>query len=756
MVKLIDCAPNENQDLASLLTAALAYGRHGYRVFPVHSVKAIGICSCRRADCDRKGKHPRIKDWGNHATTDEAVIRRWWQKWPDASIGIATGAGSGIVVVDVDPRHGGDDALATLIAEHGAFPGTVEASTGGGGRHLFFAHPKSSVPNKTNLAPGIDIRGDGGFVVVPPSTHVSGQQYEWKPRHSPGELSPAPLPAWSVPVKWITIGSNIESDGPIPEGGRNHALTSFAGTMRRRGMSYEAILAALQEENAKRCRPPLAEDEVQRIATSVARYRPAVATTVGDRPLEVSLHSPDDTGLGAQQDSSSADPVDGAALLGELQEFIGRYVVPPSAEALIAISAWLLSTHAFDLFEQHPFLIITSPEKRCGKTRLLEVLERLAHDPLPTAGMSEAVLFRIAGARGPTFLIDEAQHLRNRDERSAPIHDLLCAGNRRGKKVFRMGGKSHTELQVFEIYCPKAIASIGKLTDIIMDRGIEIAMRRHTQSEPVARYFASKAEAEARPIRDRMARWVQDHRDDIRAVYFSEEPPSFMTDREAENWSPMFAIVRVADPASLPVLEQAAQVLTLSGTDASNLSVGVQLLADIRSIFEEQKAQSNDFVPTKDLLSALLSKEESPWGDNRGPMLNAQGLAKLLRAFGVRPRQTHVAAGVVRGYHRDDFSDAWDRYLPTISVTPVTPQLSSDVQPSSIPLPNEVGSGVESGPDPHGDSTVTEVTDLSHTSGHSIRDLQALRSVVTAQTLSAAMHAFLPRSVEKWGFKNGN
>ncbi len=123
-----------------------------------------------------------------HTRPDEAVALGWFRTWPDAGIGVVTGAISGLVVIDVDLRHGGDASLGSLEREHGPVPMTVECRTGGGGRHLYFAHPGGVVCNKVGVAAGIDLRGDGGYVVAPPSVHSSGVRYEWVEGRSPGSV----------------------------------------------------------------------------------------------------------------------------------------------------------------------------------------------------------------------------------------------------------------------------------------------------------------------------------------------------------------------------------------------------------------------------------------------------------------------------------------------------------------------------------------------------------------------------------------
>lgn len=163
-----------------LVAAALGYANHGWPVLPLHT--AVGDrCSCGDAACAHPGKHPRIKTGRDHAraTTDVSLIRKWWRQWPTANIGVVTGARSGLVVVDVDPRHGGLDSLRQLEAEHGQLPSAPTVITGSGGLHLYFRHPGGRVPNRVGLYPGIDLRGDGGLVVCPPSLHAQGS-YRWQ------------------------------------------------------------------------------------------------------------------------------------------------------------------------------------------------------------------------------------------------------------------------------------------------------------------------------------------------------------------------------------------------------------------------------------------------------------------------------------------------------------------------------------------------------------------------------------------------
>lgn len=160
----------------SLLQAALQYTRKGFPVFPVHGV-VDGHCTCQNTDCDQIGKHPRTAHGFKDATNDQRQILEWWRKWPTANIGMPTGRASGLFVLDVDPRHGGHKSLRRLL-EHGPVPHTPEQWSGGGGKHIFLKYSGEPLPKA--LAPGIDIKAEGGYVILAPSVHKSGKRYRWE------------------------------------------------------------------------------------------------------------------------------------------------------------------------------------------------------------------------------------------------------------------------------------------------------------------------------------------------------------------------------------------------------------------------------------------------------------------------------------------------------------------------------------------------------------------------------------------------
>ena len=164
------------------LKTALALADRGYRVFPNHTpiFTAEEVrCSCNKSSCEDIGKHPRTMHGVSDATSDPEQIEEWWRMWPDANLAIATG--DPVSVLDVDPRHGGDETLHDLEQQYGALPITVTVQTGGGGQHHWFTTPEGSeIRNSAGqVGPGLDIRGAGGYALVPPSLHASGRHYTW-------------------------------------------------------------------------------------------------------------------------------------------------------------------------------------------------------------------------------------------------------------------------------------------------------------------------------------------------------------------------------------------------------------------------------------------------------------------------------------------------------------------------------------------------------------------------------------------------
>jgi hypothetical protein len=273
-----------------LATAAVWYARHqSWPVFPLHGI-VDGRCTCGNPDCKNPGKHPWCEHGVKDASIETAVIQSWWQRHPEANIGLATGEPSGVDVLDVDPRHQGDETLGSLERKHSELPPTVLSLTGGGGSHIFFQHTSGLKNLNGAIGEGLDIKTTGGYVVLPPSRHESGRAYTWEGASHPAEVAIASPPHWFIDLASGATGlvggegGSKAIEDRIPEGKRNEILASLAGTMRRRGMTAAEIEQALSAVNQRRCDPPLHESEVSRIAASVSRYQPAAQGTSTGEP----------------------------------------------------------------------------------------------------------------------------------------------------------------------------------------------------------------------------------------------------------------------------------------------------------------------------------------------------------------------------------------------------------------------------------------------------------------------------------------
>ncbi|MGI8656847.1 MAG: bifunctional DNA primase/polymerase [Pyrinomonadaceae bacterium] len=268
---------------ASNEEAALMWAARGVPVMPLYTPAANGVCDCRDgAKCKSPGKHPRTYTGLKEATTDSKTILKWFRQTPDANVGGLTGEVSGVLVVDIDPKSGGDLSLTDLTEAYGdEWLDTLKVRTGSGGFHFFFEYPKGLDLRNTagKIAPGIDTRANGGYVVLPSSRHVSGNRYELL-----DDVRALPLPEWLLerltatktqpPAKVINFQARerATSGSVIPDGQRNHRLFKVGCGIWGHGEAEHLpdLHAQMLEVNARRCSPPLDDAEVAKLAANIA------------------------------------------------------------------------------------------------------------------------------------------------------------------------------------------------------------------------------------------------------------------------------------------------------------------------------------------------------------------------------------------------------------------------------------------------------------------------------------------------------
>lgn len=360
----------------------------------------------------------------------------------------------------------------------------------------------------------------------------------------------------------------------------------------------------------------------------------------------------------------------GTEIVNTLESMYRKYVGLDDGLHLV-LALWTLATHVFDCFEAFPYLAITSPTKRCGKTRLAEIIDLVSCNGLRTVGATAPAIFRSIHmheleGKTLTLIIDEAETLRTRSESAEAIREILNAGYRRGQYVMRCEREAENNFEVkrFNIYCPKVIVLIGNLPDTIADRCIPITMRRRKSGEHVERFFYSQVSREAKRCQKRLQNWAKINRLKVKRCH--RQDLEFLEDREAELWLPLFSVCRVIAPERLEELKTFALNISRRKQSEEPAEFGVLLLKDIREIFYRNEA---DRLPTVGLLSALAGNEESPWSTwSNGKGLDARGLARLLRPFKIGSHNLRMDDRTIpKGYERVDFEEVWATYLPANS-----------------------------------------------------------------------------------------
>jgi hypothetical protein len=368
----------------------------------------------------------------------------------------------------------------------------------------------------------------------------------------------------------------------------------------------------------------------------------------------------------------TGEAMPGAKLLEEIERHLHRYLILP-APAYLPLSLWALGTHAVQKFDCFPYVAAVSAAKRCGKTRLAEVLELLVRKPWRGTAPSPAAVYRmLEGA--PTLLLDETEALNGKakSDTTLTLLAVLNAGHRKGATIPRCDGPKQ-DVRHFPVYGPKLFCAIGHLPDTLMDRSIVIHMQRRTKAQPVERFRISRATDESKPIHDRVEKFVTRYSRDIDIAYkrVLDADLEYLNDRDADLWTPLFAVCQVMNANRLPSLRRCAEALSRAkaGDDIDD-SWALTLLRDIRTVWPD----GEDKCETAILLQRLKALEESPWNEP-DHALTPRKLARMLRPFGIEPRQIRVdLQRTVKGYFYEHLKAAIDRYLDDLSETCETEQ----------------------------------------------------------------------------------
>jgi hypothetical protein len=354
--------------------------------------------------------------------------------------------------------------------------------------------------------------------------------------------------------------------------------------------------------------------------------------------------------------------VDGAKLLAELRQAFTRYVVLPSPQTADAVTLWTAATHAQPAWEHAPRLAVVSPLKRCGKSRLLDVVAETCHGPLITINATIAAVVRSIGQDPPTLLVDEADTLwgtRKQADANEDLRGLLNAGHQRNRPMLRWDVTSRTAEQL-DTFAMALLAAIGELPDTIMDRAVVVRMRRRAPGEQVDPYRTRRDAPPLHDLRDRLATWARAHLRELQQA----APAMPLEDRAADTWEPLVAIADLAGgdwPAR--ARDAAATMTAAEAQQEEDTAASVRLLADLHQAFTAADAEA---LYTSSLLEALHKLEDAPWADWYGHPLTTRDLARLLRPYQVESKniREHGTGAPRKGYVRADLQDAWARYVP--------------------------------------------------------------------------------------------
>ena len=357
------------------------------------------------------------------------------------------------------------------------------------------------------------------------------------------------------------------------------------------------------------------------------------------------------------QADGDATVVSGDQLLTRVETFLGRFIAYPSDAARVAHTLWITHTHLMGLWESTPRIAFLSPEPSSGKSRCLEVSERLVPRPVHAVNTTPAYLFRKVSdeAGPPTILYDEIDTIFGpKAKDNEDIRGMLNAGHRRGALAGRCVVKGKiVATEELPAYCAVALAGLNDLPDTIMTRSVVIRMRRRAPAETIEPWRLRINGPEADGLHHDLATWATAVADN----FAWPDMPAGIQDRNADVWEALLAVADMAG-GDWPERARVSAVSLVTCSMGGTPSLGVQLLRDLRAVFADQ-----DRLPTETILTALHKLDESPWGDLRGKPIDSRWLSRHLSKYEVRPKVLRFTDGTHRGYEAADLTDPFSRYV---------------------------------------------------------------------------------------------
>ena len=358
--------------------------------------------------------------------------------------------------------------------------------------------------------------------------------------------------------------------------------------------------------------------------------------------------------------------IDVSELLTEISATVRRFIVC-DRETADTVALWVAMTWFIDVVQVAPLAVITSPEKRCGKSLLLFLMGKLAYRPMAASNISPAAMYRAIDAWIPTLLVDETDAFMRENEE---LRGIVNAGHTRDSAyVVRTVGEDFTPKR-FSVWGAKALAGIGHLADTLMDRAIVLELRRKLPHERVERLRHHRAEL----FQDHAAKLAR-FSDDFRETVKLARPvlPESLNDRQQDNWEPLLAIAGTAGREWIERAHNAA--LKLSNADELEHGIGNELLTDIKTVFDTKKIEK---IGTADLIAALCADDEAPWNTyNRGKPVSPRQIARRLKGYGITSKNVRIGYDTPKGFEREQFDEAFSRYLSPAVLGINPPQMST-------------------------------------------------------------------------------